>query len=120
VSEATAAGQQAVTFARDHSERANEAWALHVLGAVAAHGAFPDADQAESQYRQALALADELGMRPVVAHCHFGLGTLHQKIARSDEAQVELTTAAEMYRVMEMPFWLARAEAELGHIATAP
>jgi tetratricopeptide (TPR) repeat protein len=117
VPEATAAGQQAVTFARDHSERGNEAWALRVLGAAAAHRAFPDADQAESHYRQALALAEELGMRPLAAHCHLGLGALYQKLARNEEAQVELSTAAELYRAMEMPFWLKEAEAVLTQAA---
>jgi hypothetical protein len=57
-------------------------------------------------------MAEELGMRPLVAHCHLGLGTLYRRIGRDEEARVELTTAAEMYRAMDMQFWLARAEAE--------
>ena len=93
---------------------------LRLLGEIAAHAGPPDIEQAESYYRQALALADELGMRPLAAHCHLGLGTLYRKIGRDEQAQAELTTAAEMYRAMEMTFWLARAETELGQIASAP
>jgi hypothetical protein len=59
-------------------------------------------------------------MRPLVAHCHLGLGTLYQKIGRDVQAQAALATAAELYRAMEMTFWLARAETELGQIAPAP
>ena len=85
-----------------HKERGDEAWALRLLGEIAAHADPPDVEQAESHYRQALALADELGMRPLVAHCHLGLGTLYRKIGRDEQAQAELATAAEMYRAMEM------------------
>jgi class 3 adenylate cyclase/tetratricopeptide (TPR) repeat protein len=91
-----------------------EAWALRLLGEIAAQTDPPDAEQAESYYRQALTLAEELGMRPLGAHCHLGLGTLYQQLGRHDQAQTEITTAAEMYRAMEMPFWLAKAEAALG------
>ncbi len=52
-------------------------------------------------------------MRPLVTHCHLGLGTLYQKTGRDNEAQIELTTAAAMYRGMEMTFWLTKAEAAL-------
>ena len=52
-------------------------------------------------------------MRPLVAHCHLGLGTLYQKVGRHEQAQPELATAAEMYRAMEMTFWLDKAEAAL-------
>jgi tetratricopeptide (TPR) repeat protein len=68
---------QALDLARQHKERGNEAQALHQLGVVQAHANPPDAEQAEAHYRQALALAEELGMRPLQAHCHLGLGTLY-------------------------------------------
>jgi tetratricopeptide (TPR) repeat protein len=104
-------GERALALAHRHEERGNEAYVRMVLGAVAAQADPPDEGQAETQWRQALALAEELGMRPLAAHCHLGLGTLYHKLGRHDEAQVELTTAAEMYRGMKMPFWLAKAEA---------
>ena len=60
-----------------------------------------------------MALAEELWMRPLLAHCHLGLGTLYCKIDRGKQARAELSAAIELYRSMEMTFWLSRAEAEL-------
>ena len=62
--------RQALDLARQHKERGNEALALHQLGVVQAHADPPDVAQAEAHYQQALALAEELGMRPLEAHCH--------------------------------------------------
>ena len=70
-------------------------------------------EQAEDYYRQALALAEELGMRPLVAHCHLGLGMLYAKIGRQRAGPRRLSTAIELYRAMEMTFWLPQAEAAL-------
>ena len=120
LTDATDLGRQALERTRARGERGHEAWALRLLAETATHADSLEIEQAESNYRQALALAGELGMRPLAAHCHLGLGTLYRKIGRDDEAQAELTIAAEMYRAMEMTFWLARAEAELGQIVSAP
>jgi hypothetical protein len=57
-------------------------------------------------------------MRPLAAHCHLGLGTLYQKSGRHADARAELATAAEMYRAMEMPYWLVKAEAALAGVGT--
>jgi class 3 adenylate cyclase/tetratricopeptide (TPR) repeat protein len=116
MADAVAAAHQALALAVQHKERGSEGWTLRLLGEIAAYADPPDMDQAESHYRQALALAGELSMRPLVAHCHLGLGTLYQKVGRDEQAQSDLTTAAEMYRAMEMTFWLERAEAELGQV----
>ena len=105
--------RQALDLARQHKERANEALALHQLGVVHAHADPPDAEQAEAHYQQALALAEALGMRPLVAHCHLGLGTLYTKIGRREQARAELSAAIDLYRAMEMTFWLPQAEAAL-------
>jgi hypothetical protein len=58
-------------------------------------------------------LADELSMRPLIAHCHLGLGTPSRKIGRLEEAGTELPTAIDLFRAMEMIFWLLQAEAAL-------
>jgi Flp pilus assembly protein TadD len=73
----------------------------------------PERNQAEAHYRQALALTGELGMRPLQAHCHRSLGKLYATIGRRAEARAELSTAIELYRAMEMTFWLPEAEAVL-------
>jgi tetratricopeptide (TPR) repeat protein len=106
----------ALDLARQLKDRGDEAVALHQLGAVYAHADRPDVVQAEAHYQQALALADELGMRPLVAHCHAGLGKLYATIGRRTEARAALTTAVALYRAMEMTFWLPQAEAALAQI----
>ncbi|MFQ5872925.1 MAG: tetratricopeptide repeat protein [Dehalococcoidia bacterium] len=80
------------------------------------HRSPPDDAEAETHYQQALALADELGMRPLQAHCHRGLGTLFGQTGQSEQARAELSTAIEMYRDMEMTFWLPQAEAALADV----
>jgi tetratricopeptide (TPR) repeat protein len=103
--------RQALDLARQHKERANEAVALHQLGVVHAHADPPDTEQAEAYYQQALALAEELGMRPLMAHCHHGLGRLYGRTGRGEKARAALTTAIALYRAMDMTFWLPQAEA---------
>jgi tetratricopeptide (TPR) repeat protein len=71
---------QALELARQHGSRGNEAFVLCQLGAVHAQAAPPDAEQAEAHYQQALMLAEELGMRPLMAHCHLGIGKLYLKV----------------------------------------
>jgi tetratricopeptide (TPR) repeat protein len=108
---------QALDLARQHKERANEALALHQLGVVHAHVTPPDVVSAEAHYRQALALAEELGMRPLQAHCHHGLGRLYSQTGRGEEARAELSVAITLYRTMDMTFWLPQAEAALAQVA---
>ena len=71
----------------------------------------------EAHYRQALALAEPRGMRPLVAHCHLGLGKLYRRTGKREQAQEHLTTATTMYREMDMRFWLEQAEAEMRELA---
>ena len=72
--DARAAAQRALGLARQHKERGHEAYTLRLLGEIAAREDPLDIGKAEDHYRQALALAEELGMRPLIAHCHVGLG----------------------------------------------
>jgi tetratricopeptide (TPR) repeat protein len=107
---------QALDLARQQKERGHEALALHQLGVVHAHADSPDPVQAEALYRQSLALAEELGMRPLQAHCHRGLGALYIQTGQAEQARAELSTAIEMYRDMEMTFWLPEMEAALAQM----
>ena len=70
-------------------------------------------ESGEAHYREALALAEPRGMRPLVAHCHLGLGRLYQRADRREEAQEYVATATTMYRDMGMTYWLEQAEAEM-------
>jgi tetratricopeptide (TPR) repeat protein len=109
--EAHSLAELALDLAREHQEQGHEAYALRLLGDVAARREPPDRNQAEAYYRQALTLADELGMRPLQAHCHRGLGTLYLETGLSEQAYAALTTAINLYRAMEMTFWIPQAEA---------
>jgi tetratricopeptide (TPR) repeat protein len=93
------------------------AHALHLLGDIATHPDRFDAERGEVRYRQALALAEPRGMRPLVAHCHLGLGKLYRRTGKREQAREHLTTATTMYREMDMQFWLAQAEAESNALA---
>jgi len=111
--DALALGGRALALTRQRGERGFEAWALRLLAEVASYPDPPDVETAEGHYRRASALASELGMRPLVAHCHFGLGRLYRRTSDRPKAQEHLTSAAMMYREMGMGFWLAQAEAVL-------
>jgi tetratricopeptide (TPR) repeat protein len=84
--------------------------ALHLLGEVATHPDRFDPARGEAHYHQALALAEPRGMRPLVAHCHLGLGKLYRRAGKRQDAHEHLTTATTMYREMDMRFWLEQAE----------
>ncbi len=116
IDEANSCAERALALAREHRERGHEAWSLWLLGEIAMHRDSPDVKQAETHYQQALALADELGMRPLQAHCHRGIGILYSQTGQSAQARAEMSTAIEMYRDMEMTFWLPETEAALAEV----
>jgi class 3 adenylate cyclase/tetratricopeptide (TPR) repeat protein len=87
------------------------AHALHLLGDIAADPDRFDPDRAASHYREALALARRHGMRPLVAHCHLGLGKLYRRSGEAEHARDNLATATAMYREMQMGFWLDQGSA---------
>jgi hypothetical protein len=100
---------RALALARQRAERATEARALWLLASIAAKG---EGDRAASgdRYAAAMALAGELGMRPLIAHCHLGLAQLSQGAGNVETARDHLTSATAMYQEMAMPYWLARAQ----------
>jgi sugar phosphate isomerase/epimerase len=102
---------------RERTSRNLEANTLHLLGDIAAGCEPPALEEAVQHYREALVLASELGMRPLVAHCHLGLGKLDRRTGEREPAQEHLTTAMTMYREMDMRFWLEQAEAEMAGLA---
>ena len=51
-------------------------------------------------------MATELGMRPLEAHCHLGLGKLYRRRGECERARMYVATAAGMYRDMDMRLWL--------------
>jgi tetratricopeptide (TPR) repeat protein len=103
--EAQTLAQHALALACENRERGNHAYALRLLGEIAAHRDPPQSEQAEVYYRQALALAEELSMRPLQAHCHRSLGTLYARTSCPEQARVARAAATALYHSMDMTFW---------------
>jgi tetratricopeptide (TPR) repeat protein len=108
---------RALSLARERGQRGYEAWTLHLLGEIAVHTGSLNGGIAKGHYRQSLALADKLGMRPLLSRCHLALGTLYGRTGKRKEAEDHLTTATTMCREMDMRFWLAQAGAEMRRLA---
>ncbi len=111
VEDAFASAERALELARKRAERGHEAYALRLLGEIAAHSDPPDAETAQGHYREALTLAETLDMRPLVAHCHAGLGRLYRREGRRQEADEHLARAVAIYRDTGMSFWLEQVNA---------
>jgi class 3 adenylate cyclase/tetratricopeptide (TPR) repeat protein len=97
---------QALDLAQEHRERGHEAHALRLLASIEIEREAPALDRAEEGYRKALALAEQLGMRPLQGHCHLGLGRLHRRTGDADSAASAVAAARDLYRAMDMTFWL--------------
>jgi tetratricopeptide (TPR) repeat protein len=107
---------QALDLARQYQQRGTQAWALWLLGESTARQASSEIEPATGHYRQALALAEELGMRPLQAHCHLGLGILYSKGGQQELARTALSAALALYRAMDMTFWLPQAQEALAQV----
>jgi hypothetical protein len=105
--EAAVHAREALALVRQLGARAGEAHALHLLAEITWRAGESDADRV---YRESMTLAQELAMRPVIAHCHFGLGRLRRHTGSHDEAREHLSAAVTMYREMGMQRWLEEAE----------
>jgi tetratricopeptide (TPR) repeat protein len=110
--EAQSLGERAVK--RSPFRHGLVAGALHLLGEIATHPDRFDAASGEGYYRRALALAEPRGMRPLIAHCHLGLGKLFRRTGQSEQANEHLAIATTLYREMDMAYWLEQTEAEMG------
>jgi class 3 adenylate cyclase/tetratricopeptide (TPR) repeat protein len=106
-------GQEAIEFLQSIGARGFVAWGLRLMGIVAMGHAPAETGQAESFLRQALSLAEELGMKPLVSHCRLGLGALFLRAGRHDRAQSETLAALTHYRALDMPYWAQQAERQL-------
>jgi class 3 adenylate cyclase/tetratricopeptide (TPR) repeat protein len=113
IDDARAHAEQGLDLARAGAERGAQTRALRLLADVSAESDRPDVERSERYFQQALALADDLGMRPQAGRCHLGLGKLYLIAGRRRQAQQHLTTATTMFRAMEMRYWLERAAAEM-------
>jgi tetratricopeptide (TPR) repeat protein len=108
-----ALAEETLALARAHRERGNETYTLRLLGEIVARCNAPAVEQTAVLYQQALILAEEIGIRPLQAHCHLGLGAWYRQRGQRQQAYTALTIAIDLYRTMDMTFWLPQAEAAL-------
>jgi tetratricopeptide (TPR) repeat protein len=107
---------EALDLSREHHELGHQAYAFRLLGEIAAREAASDITQAEDHYRQALALASQLEMRPLVAQCHFSLGRLNSRVEKWREAHENVARALTLFRDMEMESWSEQSRDALREI----
>jgi class 3 adenylate cyclase/tetratricopeptide (TPR) repeat protein len=105
---AEAEGRRALALAEGHKERGNMVYALRLLGLAAAEQDPPDLERARVHHAEALALAGVLGMRPLAARCHLGLGRLARRRGDAAGAHKHLAEARALFQEMAMTFWLER------------
>jgi class 3 adenylate cyclase/tetratricopeptide (TPR) repeat protein len=110
VDEAGRLGRRSLEFAQ--RQPGFTAHALLLLGDLATHPDQFDAETGAAHYRQALALAERHGMRPLAAHCHFGLAKLYSRVGQPEHARDNLAAATTLYREMGMDVWLNSAQAQ--------
>jgi len=113
--EAEAFARRGLELTDESKDQGTRAWLLEILGDVKVRRG--SINTAEASYQAALGLAQELGMRPLQAHCHLALGNVSAQVNDRSKARAELLAAAELYRLMSMPFWLSKAEAALGKLS---
>ena len=109
MADAIESAERALTLSQEHKERGHEAWTLRLLGEIHRSYDPPKVKLAEAFYRQALDLAEKLGMRPLVAHCQIGLARLYQRVGDHKQARTHLESAMRNYREIGAEFWLTRA-----------
>jgi hypothetical protein len=90
----------------ERDERGNQVYAHRLLGVIAAEDEPPRADIARHHFRAALALAEPLGMRPLIARCLLGLGRLEHRLGCADAAREHRDAAAVLLEAMHMKYWL--------------
>jgi tetratricopeptide (TPR) repeat protein len=100
---------QALDLAQELRERGHEAHVLRLLASIEMEREPPNLDRAEEGYRKALAIAEELGMRPLQAHCQLGLGRIYQRSC-DGEAAALIAAARDLFQAMDITFWLQDAE----------
>jgi predicted ATPase len=111
LAEAGHTAERMLDLTRASGQRHSEGEALRILGEVHVRANPAEAGQAETRYREALGIAEQIGTRPLAARCHLGLGMLYRASGQLEAARHHLATAATMFRDMDMRPWLEKAQA---------
>ena len=113
LAEARRRADVSLELARAHGARGLEARALRVVGELLASGPAPDLAASEKHYGDAMAIAETLGLRPLLSRCRVGLAAVYARSGRRDQAREALTAAAAEFARMEMIRWRERSERAL-------
>ena len=116
LTQAEDSGARALELFRALRERGNEAHTLHLLGEVFRQHDPHDGGRAERAYTRSMALAEERGMRPLMARCHLGLGLLYGQQGERSKARDSLVRAVALFQEMTMTSWLSQAKEELARL----
>jgi tetratricopeptide (TPR) repeat protein len=114
--QARTAGALALDLSRAQQDRGHEAHALRLLADVSSRETSSDVEAAAHLYGQADTIARELGMRPLSARCHLGLGLLRPKNQVREEALRHLSDASRELDEMGMVLWLSPVRAALDRL----
>jgi tetratricopeptide (TPR) repeat protein len=114
--DAHALAGRALALAREHGQRSQEAWSLRLMGETEARDP-SNLDRAAAHYREAMTISRTLDLRPLIAHCHFGLGKRARLAGDRNEARDDLAMATKLWRDMDVRFWFEQAEAALLQLA---
>ncbi len=116
INEALALAERALNLSKQHKEPGHGAMALKLRADILWQHAAEDSEQAEKSYREALASAGVMGMRPLQAHCQMALGKLHAEAGALERARADFAAAADLYRGMAMTLWQTMTENSLAHL----
>ncbi len=117
VAAAARLAEDALRLAIDQNERGNVVYARYLLAEIHSLDKIGRTDKAEQHFSDALTLGTKLGMKPLVARCNAGLGTLLLRSGRQQHADRALVTARAMYRAMGMRFWLDKLDTDIAALA---
>jgi tetratricopeptide (TPR) repeat protein len=117
IGDAIKTAEEALRIFGETDERCCGAWALYSMAKIQSHDGSNQTEQAKHTVRQTKQLAEELKMRPLLAHCRFELGQLYARSGENEKAGFQLTRAVELYRSLGMKFWLPKAEAILSEVS---
>ncbi|MBI4636383.1 MAG: AAA family ATPase [Candidatus Rokubacteria bacterium] len=108
--------RRALDLAVVHHERGHEAWTRLLLGDLVAEHGPPDVEHGEEHYREAIGIAEDLRMRPLLARVHLALGRLYRRVGNRRSAEEHLSTATVLLHKLDMRFWLKQTELELKQV----
>ncbi len=114
--EAQLLARRGLELASESKDRGSQAWLMEILAGIAAGRRPLNAEQAEADYGAALAVARELNMRPLQAHCHFGIGKIHAQVENLAKARAELQSAISLYKASSMTYWSSKTEDTLAKV----